>query len=142
LVSDDEKSQKVIETIERCADGEVNGLVLREAHAIAEAVYKAGRNLVAKAVFYASEDDYLLGASVRVAADSAFHATVTKIDDSRGDYERASRHQINLMRDIIGNPFPPIALNDDWKTPTVLALAQAAYEYRILPAGTLDAARL
>jgi hypothetical protein len=37
---------------------------------------------------------------------------------------------------------PVVTLNPAWQTPTVLALATAAYENRILPAGTLDATRL
>ncbi len=47
-----------------------------------------------------------------------------------------------LLRDIFGNPFRTICLDSAWLTPTVLALAQAAYDNRISPAGTLDNARL
>jgi hypothetical protein len=48
----------------------------------------------------------------------------------------------DLLREIFGNPFRPITINPAWQTRTVVALAQAAYEDRILPAGTLDTARL
>src|SRR5262249_29434874 len=48
----------------------------------------------------------------------------------------------HLLRDIIGNPFRPVALDPAWRTPTVTALATAAYEERQLPAGTLDPQRL
>jgi hypothetical protein len=48
----------------------------------------------------------------------------------------------NLIRDLFGNPFRPITLSPAWRTPTVLALAQAAYDRRILPAGTLEPERL
>src|SRR5262245_27182421 len=41
-----------------------------------------------------------------------------------------------------GNPFHPTALNPDWLTPTVTALAQAAYDDRILPKCVLDPQRL
>ncbi len=47
-----------------------------------------------------------------------------------------------LLRDLFGNPFQPVALNPAWRTPTVTALATAAYEERHLPAGTLDPDRL
>jgi hypothetical protein len=47
-----------------------------------------------------------------------------------------------LLRDIVGNPFRPVPINPAWQTPTVVALAQAAYDNRILPAGTLEPARL
>jgi hypothetical protein len=47
-----------------------------------------------------------------------------------------------LLRDVIGNPFRPIALDAALLTPAVLALAQAAYDNRTLPAGTLEPDRL
>jgi len=46
------------------------------------------------------------------------------------------------LREIIGNPFRPVALDPSWRTPTVTALAAAAYEDRVLPVGTLDNDRL
>jgi len=47
-----------------------------------------------------------------------------------------------ILHDIFGNPFRPTALDPAWRTPTVTALATAAYEDRHLPAGMLDADRL
>lgn len=35
-----------------------------------------------------------------------------------------------LIRDIAGNPFRPVALNPDWRTSTVLSLAQHIYDSR------------
>src|SRR5262249_8421778 len=53
------------------------------------------------------------------------------------------RHtKCDLLRDIFGNPFRPVAFDPTWRTPTVTALVTAAYDDRILPAGTLDLARL
>jgi hypothetical protein len=52
------------------------------------------------------------------------------------------RHaQAALLRCIFGNPFRPVSISPAWQTPQVVALAQAAYEQRELPAGTLDLAR-
>jgi hypothetical protein len=48
----------------------------------------------------------------------------------------------DLIREIFGNPFRPVTLDAAWRTPTVLALATAAYENHILPAGTLEPARV
>jgi hypothetical protein len=48
----------------------------------------------------------------------------------------------DLLREIAGNPFRPVALDPAWRTPTVTALATAAYDERILPAGTLEPDRL
>jgi hypothetical protein len=50
--------------------------------------------------------------------------------------------QASLLRDIFGNPFRPVAIHPAWRTPTVVSLAQAAYDERILPTGTLEPARL
>jgi hypothetical protein len=50
--------------------------------------------------------------------------------------------QATLLRDVIGNPFRPLLLDLAWRTPTVLALAQAAYDNRILPSGHLEPDRL
>jgi hypothetical protein len=51
-------------------------------------------------------------------------------------------HVCPLLLDIFGNPFRPTTVSPAWQTPTVVALAQAAYSNRILPAETLDHARL
>jgi hypothetical protein len=50
--------------------------------------------------------------------------------------------QAALIRDVLGNPFHHVNLNPTLRTPVVLALAQAAYDNRIMPAGTLDPERL
>jgi hypothetical protein len=49
---------------------------------------------------------------------------------------------IPLFRDVFGNPFRPVSLDPRWRTSTVVSLAQAAYDERILHAGHLDPARL
>lgn len=54
----------------------------------------------------------------------------------------ARREQADLVREVFGNPFRPIAVDPAWLTPTVTALAEAANEHRQLPSGTLDHARL
>jgi hypothetical protein len=40
------------------------------------------------------------------------------------------RKQAELLREIIGNPFRPVALDPAWRTPTVVALASQMYESR------------
>jgi hypothetical protein len=48
-----------------------------------------------------------------------------------------------LLDDLFGDPFaPPAPLDPAWLTATVVALARAAREERVLPAGTLEADRL
>jgi hypothetical protein len=50
--------------------------------------------------------------------------------------------QAGLLRDLCGNPFRLVTLSLACLTPQVVALAQAAYDQREVPAGTLDLARL
>lgn len=50
-----------------------------------------------------------------------------------------------LVREIIGNPFCPVSISPSmlaWNDRTIIRLAQAAYDDRILPEGTLDNAQL
>src|SRR5438132_370836 len=43
--------------------------------------------------------------------------------------------QCSLLRCVFGNPYRPVTLHPSWLTPSVVSLAQAAYEHRELPAG-------
>src|SRR5262249_43528718 len=47
-----------------------------------------------------------------------------------------------MLHCVFGNPFCAVALDPAWRTHIVALLAQAAYEERVLPNGTLDVARL
>src|SRR5262245_1277609 len=60
----------------------------------------------------------------------------------RAAVKAEERTQANLPRDLYGNPFRIVVFSPSWRTPAVLTLAQAAYENRTLPAGTLDPDRL
>jgi len=50
--------------------------------------------------------------------------------------------QSSLLRDMFGNPFRPVTFAAAWRTPTVTALAKAAYEDRQPPASILYPDRL
>jgi hypothetical protein len=50
--------------------------------------------------------------------------------------------QCRLLRCVFGNLFRPLLPDPAWRTPTVVSLAHAAYEERLLPSGELDPARL
>ena len=72
------------------------------------------------------------------AAEAALHAVQTAV---------AIKEEIpcDLLRDLFGNPFRSVTLSPScflWNDAAVVRLAQTAYEQRILPAGTLDNARL
>ncbi len=48
----------------------------------------------------------------------------------------------DLFREVFGNPFRPVEASGAWRTADVVRLAEAAYEERSLPAGTLSPDRL
>lgn len=60
---------------------------------------------------------------------------------TREALEQAGATQADLTRDIF-RPYRPFQVDAAWRTPTVLALATAADEERILPEGHLDRQRL
>jgi hypothetical protein len=74
-----------------------------------------------------------LGTSASSAVGAAF--TGPKYFSGK-ETERVQQKTIVL--DIFGNPFRPVILDSSWLTPTVLSLAQSAYDNRQLPSGTLD----
>ncbi len=62
--------------------------------------------------------------------------------DIPGRIRALKAFQVRLLRCIFGNPFRPIPPLLKWHDGTVVKLAQAAYEERSLPSGTLDPVRL
>ncbi len=67
------------------------------------------------------------------------------IGESALGYRLDAAQLAAIFREIVGNPFTSIALEPSWRTPTVLSLAQAAYEQRKrawADDGTLDPVRL
>jgi hypothetical protein len=82
-------------------------------------------------------------AVTELGVEAVLHASGT-LGTPRGEEveggERAA--QSRLLRCIFGNPFRPVALAPAWLTPDVVSLAQAAYDNRTLPAGTLEPERL
>jgi len=55
---------------------------------------------------------------------------------------RYTNHPAGYLRDVFGNPFRPVAGDPAWLTPTVVSLARAAYDERLLLSGELDRDRL
>jgi hypothetical protein len=91
------------------------------------------------------ENPYLV--ATRAANLATFSQNTTDGNIPHGEVEAGARirewlAQIDLLRDIFGNPFRPVSISPGWLTPTVTNLATAAYEERILPSGELDSARL
>jgi hypothetical protein len=153
-----ERSRRAVEAAERYADADADGEELRFARLGAENVAEtliasaptAEREAQASAAFAAlsvtvddwRSADYTSSNATSAAYHAATAANVPSAADAR-DGERAA--QACLLRDIFGIPFRSISICPAWLTwnsGTVVRLAQAAYENRILPAGTRNNARL
>jgi hypothetical protein len=149
----DEPCRRAVEVAERFADGMADQTERRAAEEQALAVrgesvhlWERARISAASAAVYAvrfvDPDAWYLNIA-GPTADAAAAAVVyaTGIADAA---ERAA--QVLLLRDIFGNPFrplPPVSPSlFAWNGGTVVHLACAAYEERILPEGHLDPARL
>jgi len=59
----------------------------------------------------------------------AYCDPVGALPDSEQE-DRMWRYEIRNIRDIVGNPFRPVAMNPEWLTSTVVSLAQAIYDER------------
>jgi hypothetical protein len=153
----DERSRRGVEVAERYVDGlaseEEGAIASKEAGAAAAAACKIVSGTVSGGGVYAYPDhdigwfaasevakvsDYGRFRTADVVAASAAEGTAC----ASGTADAEAAIQVAFLHDIFGNPFRPITLDPAWRTPTVTALAQAAYEERHLPAGTLVPDRL
>jgi hypothetical protein len=145
LLSDKhENGMKVVIAAEKLADGLVSRYEVAQAPFLANEVLDTDASANPSA-YYAAEavgdfyDDYV--------TDVARHVTDAANDVATATWNRAAERaaQTSLLRCIFGNPFRPIAISSSvlaWNDSLVVRLAQAAYEDRHLPEGTLDNGRL
>jgi hypothetical protein len=123
---------------EAFADGRIDKAKLNEVFTAAEAAARRARS--DRSAHFVVRDVARLSAKHScwyVAWDAAYVG-----DDMPGGREGEWKCQAALLHDIFGNPFRPAAVNPGWRTPQAVALAQAVYDQREMPAGTLDLARL
>src|SRR5262249_51304659 len=149
----DPRSRKAVQTAERFADGQVG------ARALWNAFMRAGDACDESGIEWSSIhwDDILDAASrtpgTDIIDDAANIAAVVAanigLDPREGiisldlpEEKQEKAAQADLLRDNFGNPFRRVSLEPACLTPTVIALAQAAYDERIMPSGELDPARL
>jgi hypothetical protein len=109
----DERSRSAVAVAERLADGQVSREELAEARS-AGAVGAARKTLLR---------------SPRMAATDV-------------SYGLLDPNVPRLLRCIVGNPFRPSSVDPAIATPTVISLARAAYDERLLPGGELEGGRL
>jgi hypothetical protein len=147
--------QKGIEATERFLDGQVSEEEWWDTSvAHLDADYDPASTLAAHLFYvWASSFDAASDAADTIAREHWTHPHSDYEDylrelpieeqEAKRAAEKAARAALSgLVRCVFGNPFHPIALNPAWQTPTVVGIAQAAYDNRILPAGTLEPDRL
>ena len=84
--------------------------------------------------------------AISCAQAEAFETTIKAYGEDYDRKEEVERSegaaQARLLRCIFGNPFHPVSFAPAWRTADVTALAEAAYQRRRMPAGTLQRSRL
>jgi hypothetical protein len=150
----DARSRDAIAALERFADGPGKQPDLAELKAAHEAAAAAvelaipdSRAFYAARAVAAAAEPTLAWWTARWSADLWLKA-VGKADEAAGARagpaakKREKATVAGLLRDIVPNPFRPVRLDSIVITPTVKALAEAAYDERILPGGELDPLRM
>ncbi|MBI1915699.1 MAG: hypothetical protein HYS12_13350 [Planctomycetes bacterium] len=126
----DAPSRRAVDVADRFADRLASRRELADAHATAYTTYL---NSYDNSLFaYAVADEDAAHAATIAARDVAVVQRVNEL--------------ATLVRDVIANPFRPLPLLDKgvlaWSGGIIPRLAQAIYDDRHLPTGTLDAERL
>jgi hypothetical protein len=145
-VMTDERCRHAVEVAERFADDLAAKADLKAA---IEALPKKRRDY--SALYKTAPIEAALSCATRkerflFAAMNQVHAlALLALENGSLDPQAASRqvrYQTEMIHDIFANPFRPITLSAEQRTPTVVSLAQAAYDERQLPSGQLDRDRL
>jgi transposase-like protein len=139
----EERHRQAVEVVERYADGMVSEKEVMRARG-ATSMPPDDDNFAAATVYTltAAATPYTNPYMARVA-DYACHACSWDGNATNGQREdNEKKAQVHLLRCIVGNLPRPVAVEPAWQTSLVVALAHANYDNRLLPAGTLDPARL
>jgi hypothetical protein len=132
-----EMSRQAVDVAERFADGQASEAELAEANRNIEPITSAySGHIYANPAHYATSNP----------VDTVFatlNASELVTDDRMGEYETheeeivwkeaaAKVDEIHslIVRDIFGNPFRPIAVDQSWRTSTVVTLAEGIYQER------------
>ena len=140
----DQRSRDGLDVMERYVDRLVTKEQLRDAVGAAAKVtwdYEGvsdGRFQAATAAYLALDDIQDEFTDTAEAAMNVRDAVTVAISERTRGYNKLreeaniaeERYQANLLRDIAGNPFRPVAFDPEWRTSTAVALAQQMYESR------------
>src|SRR5262249_18933713 len=135
---------KAIEVAERFADGYASAQELAAAYHTGQSAWSAAEmawaSMISGGMAVALQEASSAALYVVMHTPGASAPAGTPNRKAKKASERQA--QVGLFRCIFGNPFRPVSITPAWRTGAVMGLAQAAYEDRSLPAGTLDPARL
>jgi hypothetical protein len=144
----DNRSREAVEVTERYSDGSASRDDLTAVRRMANTAYQRARTRHGTAAFRLACASHLALQATSVGRRVRFDPREDEF--LRGARERQEKTErkarCDLIRDILGNPYhpspplPPPALA--WKDRTVPRLAQAVYDERRMPEGTLDTGRL
>ena len=145
-----DRGRAAVEVAERFAEGRARDkerrAAWRAAREEAGGLSVSRRSRAAGRHVSAGECDAADAASYAPCTAAFYAALYTGLNGCGGSAGRRSKRELKaqceLVREVFGNPFRPLALASVWRTANVARLAGAAYEERTLPAGTLDNHRL
>jgi hypothetical protein len=153
----DPRSRRAVEAAERLADGDATEEERRQALADAEAALAELRQRdglsTSKEFWFLSAPEraatHLLAddpaAVVGCGSDVAWCLDFFGHPAAGALLATKERDEVALLRELFGNPFRPLTIGPSlltWNGGIIVSLAQAAYDERQLPEGTLDPARL
>jgi hypothetical protein len=122
----DGRCRSAVEVMERHADGRASRDEQQAAHANAVAAARALTGNADVAIRFITDPDefyFLYGK----AAEALLHALTRKKPSAR---PAESAAQATILRDILGNPFRPVAVDPRWLTANTVDLARTIYEER------------
>jgi hypothetical protein len=135
----DERCRNAIEVVERYADGQVGDEELMQVYI--EMSRFGQSNLVADSCRRAARmAGRITPRIVGIAAQNLVRAVLAEStggesergmwawgEAEREAWEAGRRVQVDILREIFGNPFRPITLDPDWRTSTVTSLGEEIY---------------
>jgi hypothetical protein len=120
-------ARKAVEAIERLVDA---GLPEKERDAVESAAYKAVPQSVWGIEYHPDQAGRWTAAAYLQDLIGYTPKCLRAARATKPEKAAEERAQCDLLRDIFGNPFRPMAFDPTWRTDTAVALAKGMYESR------------